>query len=125
MVKYVCYIGMGSNVPEAAAILEAARQGLAALCDDEVRFSSPVATEPIDFPWPARFINQVARLTTAMKPKALKASLKRLEREAGRQRGDKQRGVVRLDLDLLAVDGEILRPADWQRSYIQQGVAEL
>ena len=125
MVKHVFYIGMGSNVPEAAILLENARVGLTTLSNGEALFSTPISTEPVDFLWPAQFTNQVARLTTTMSMGEIKASLKQLERDAGRRRGDKQRGIVRLDLDLLAVDGNVLRPSDWQRPYIRQGVDEL
>jgi hypothetical protein len=32
---------------------------------------------------------------------------------------------VKLDLDLLWMDGEVLRKEDWERDYVQSAVAEL
>ena len=125
MVKHIIYIGMGSNLSSAAEVLAEARLWLAELSDDEVVFSMPVRTEPVNFPWPAMFTNQVARLTTTMTPTAVKTSLKRMERKAGRTRVETLNGIIRLDLDLLAVDGRVLKPSDWQRPYIRQGVDEL
>lgn len=125
MVKHIIYIGMGSNLSSAAEVLAEARCWLEELSDDEAYFSTPVSTAPVDFPWPALFMNQVARIRSTMTLEEVKASLKRMERRAGRRRGDKQRGVVRLDLDLLAVDDDVLRPSDWQRPYIRQGIEEL
>ena len=125
MVKHIIYIGIGSNLSSAEEMLALARRYLMELSEDEALFSTPITTEPIDFPWPAPFLNQVARITTTRAVDDVKVSLKRIERQAGRRRGDKQRGIVCLDLDLLAVDGVVFRPADWQRSYIRQGVEEL
>ena len=116
---------MGSNLPSAAEVLAKARDWLAQLSDAEVLFSSPVWTEPVDFPSPALFMNQVALMTTTLTPTIVRDSLKRMERLAGRRHGEKQRGIVRLDLDLLAVDGTVLRHSDWKRSYVSQGVEEL
>ena len=119
------FIGMGSNVPEAIDLLRTAVCRLSDLADGEVLLSTPETTEAIDFPWPATFVNQVASLVTTMEPDELKKRLKRIEREAGRTKRDTLQGVVRLDLDLLSLDGQILRPDDWQRPYIQRGIAEI
>lgn len=119
------YIGMGSNAPEARDLLRTAVRKLSELADGEVLLSTPEANEAIDFQWPATFVNQVASMIAPMELEELNACLKRIEREAGRTKRETQQGVVRLDLDLLSSDGQVLRPDDWQRPYIQRGIAEI
>ena len=38
---------------------------------------------------------------------------------------DKARGIVKIDIDLLCYDGEVLKPQDWLRVDVREGVAEL
>ncbi len=49
----------------------------------------------------------------------------KIERDHGRTPEDKSRGIVKIDIDLLCYDGELLKPEDWQRGYVREGVAEL
>ena len=51
--------------------------------------------------------------------------LKAIEREAGRLPGEKEREIVRLDIDLLACDGLVYKAEDWKRDYVERGVKEL
>ena len=51
--------------------------------------------------------------------------LQGIEREAGRKAEEKQREIVRLDIDLLACDGQVCRPEDWARDYVRRGLSEL
>ena len=44
---------------------------------------------------------------------------------AGRKAEEKQREIVRLDIDLLACDGQVCRPDDWARDYVRRGLSEL
>lgn len=119
------YIGMGSNVPEGIDLLARAALRLKELAVGEVFMSSPETTEAIDFPWPALFVNQVVSLVTALDPDELNSRLKHIERELGRTPKETRRGVIRLDLDLLSYDDQILRRDDWERAYIQRGIAEI
>lgn len=118
-------IGMGSNIPTAAELLKTAVSRLREMAVGEVVLSTPEETEPIDFEGTSWFINQVALIPTLLEPAEVKAHLKRIERQAGRTKAQTRQGIVRLDLDLLWVDGCVLRPEDWQRPYIQRGVAEI
>ncbi len=98
---------------------------LAALAHGEVACSSLQRTEAIDFPWPCEFFNQVVSVRTSMHLSTFKATLKRIEREAGRTAADTQRGIVPLDLDILIVDGRVVRPQDCKRPYILAALQEL
>ena len=55
----------------------------------------------------------------------MRATLKELEREAGRLPAHKQLEVIKLDADLLQFNDRVLKPADMQRSYVQRGMAQV
>ena len=118
-------IGMGSNTSTAAELLKTAVSRLREMAEGEVVLSTPEETEPIDFVGTSWFTNQVAWMSTGLEPADVVRRLKRIERQAGRTKAETRQGIVRLDLDLLWVDGCVLRPDDWQRPYIQRGVAEI
>jgi 2-amino-4-hydroxy-6-hydroxymethyldihydropteridine diphosphokinase len=91
----LAYIGLGSNVGDRRATLEAALARIGA------RRASPLAeTEP----WGRRdqppFLNAVAEIETDLAPHALLDRLLEIEREFGRVR-DERWGPRTLDLDLL------------------------
>ena len=122
MIK-TCVIGLGSNDPGPARILSAQSALRAAF--PGVRFSTLRQTRPVGFPSPRWFHNQVALCTTALTRDEMTAFLKQMETAHGRRPEDKARGIVKLDLDLLCYDGEVLKPEDWVRDYVKEGVAEL
>jgi 2-amino-4-hydroxy-6-hydroxymethyldihydropteridine diphosphokinase len=51
--------------------------------------------------------------------------LKTIEKEAGREKEDKKREKVCLDIDLLVFDNRVLKPEDLKRDYILKGLEEL
>lgn len=104
--------------------MEAARGRLRAAFPD-VRFSSEAETTPIGMRRRAPFANQVAEFTSPLTPGEVERELKRIEREAGRKPEEKTLEIVRIDLDLLSAGGRVLKPADWTRDYVVQGVSEL
>ena len=116
---------MGSNLPEGDQMLLWARQRLAEVVGGEQRYSTVLCTEPVDFPYPQPFTNQVVRIETGLSAEAIRRRLKSLEREAGRKPKDKAQGIVRLDLDLLCFDGHVLKAKDWQRQDVISAREEL
>ena len=125
MSVHTYFIGLGSNVPSATENLSRARALLSASWGCSVTFSTPVITLPVHFSNPALFTNQVAMLVADVSASALKASLKRMEYQLGRRPEHKAQGVVPIDLDLLCVDGRVLRESDWVRPDVRDGVAQL
>ena len=71
------------------------------------------------------FSNQVAKLETDYPLEQLRPLLKNIEAENGRSPEDKAKGVVKLDIDILVYDHEILKPADLERGYVQEGIKSL
>lgn len=125
MHDHTFYICLGSNVADADWRLQEAcrlvREGL----DNSLRVSSPLRTDPVDFPNPALFTNMVAMGHTSLDAADVVALLKRVERTLGRRKCHKRQGKVMADLDLIWWDGQVLRPVDWERPYVQQAMAEL
>src|SRR5882762_787394 len=94
------YVGLGANLGDARATLDAAFNALEALPDSElVRRSSIYRSAPIDSSGPD-YLNAVVQLRTALAAHALLAQLQSIERSHGRERP--YRNAPRtLDLDLL------------------------
>lgn len=110
---------MGSNT-EPASHLALARRELQHRFPD-VWFSPEEVTAPIGMRHnQASFINQLACLSSDAQPKEIEQQLKEIEQLAGRTPEEKALEVVRLDLDLLMADEEVLRPKDLQRDFVQQ-----
>ncbi|MFV0404163.1 MAG: 2-amino-4-hydroxy-6-hydroxymethyldihydropteridine diphosphokinase, partial [Bacteroides graminisolvens] len=90
-----------------------------------VRFSEAYLTAAEGLQNPSPFLNQVAVVHTRQTAHEVRATLKELEREAGRLPAHKQLEVIKLDADLLQFNDRVLKPADMQRSYVQRGMAQV
>ena len=100
------YLGLGSNVGDRRAHLQAA---VARLPEHGVRVlasSSVYDTEPVgmvlDQP---EFLNAAVRIETAHAPAELLAACKQVERELGRADGGVRHGPRVIDVDVLLLDG--------------------
>ena len=91
-----CFIGLGSNERTAARLLAAQSD----LCRSfpGIVFSRLVWTAPVGFDSPRMFYNQVACFTTPLTVSQVRERLKKIE---------------------------VLKPQDWQRGDVCEGVAEL
>lgn len=118
-----CFIGLGSNENTASKLIAAQKDLLRFFPD--IRFSSLLQTRPIGFCSPNPFFNMTAVCTTSLPLTGIRQLLKQIEMALGRKPEDKAHGIVKIDLDLLAYDGQILKPEDWKRPYVQEGVDEL
>ena len=125
MNNQLVYIALGSNVITAPRVLEWARRKLRAAFGSSCRFSEPVWTEPIDYPYPFPFLNQVMQLSTARPLIALEVLLKAMEEEMMRRRSTAGEGRRIIDIGLLSYGETVLRPDDWNRQYIQDGISAL
>ncbi len=95
------YLGLGSNVGDRRANLQAAVEALPALGVEVLASSSTYDTDPVgeilDQP---DFLNACIRVRTALEPEALLDAAKRIERELGRVPGPKD-GPRPIDVDVL------------------------
>lgn len=103
-------LGLGSNVGDRHAHLEAALRALRAEVD-VVAVSRFVETEPVGGPPQGAFLNAAAVVDTALRPRELLELARRLEDAAGRQRGVRW-GPRTLDVDLLLYGDEVVDESD-------------
>lgn len=100
-------LGLGSNVGDRRAHLQAALDALDAAGIDVLASSSVYDTDPVgevlDQP---SFLNACLRVRTALAPLELLDTVKRLERELGRAAGGARHGPRSIDIDVLLV-GEL------------------
>ena len=103
----VGYLGLGSNVGERRANLQAAVDGLAAHGVTVLECSSTYDTDPVgeilDQP---EFLNACLRIETALEPLELLDACKELEAELGRKAGGPRHGPRVIDVDVLLL-GEV------------------
>ena len=100
------YVALGSNVDDRAAHLAFARARLGELPDTRLIAASQVEeTAPLGPVPQGPFLNQMVLLETSLPPRDLLLGLLELERERGRDRGERW-GPRTLDLD-------IVRYGDW------------
>lgn len=123
MDEHHCLLCMGSNTDRSAQ-LSVARKALCATFPD-IRFGEMMETEAIGSGFHSPFSNQLAKFSTTLSPDSVHDLFKELERQSGRVPEDKVLGVVKLDIDLLVFDNEVLKPEDMKREYIRKGMSVL
>jgi 2-amino-4-hydroxy-6-hydroxymethyldihydropteridine diphosphokinase len=102
----VGYLGLGSNLGDRRAHLEAAADALGGHGVTVRRSSSTYDTEPVglvlDQP---EFLNACLEIQTELGPEALLDACKEVEREVGRAAGGVRHGPRVIDVDLLLLGG--------------------
>jgi 2-amino-4-hydroxy-6-hydroxymethyldihydropteridine diphosphokinase len=105
---FLVYIGLGSNLGDRAATIQAALDRLDADADIElVAVSSLKETDPVGFEDQPRFLNGAAALRTELGPRELLDRMLEVERGLGRVRQGARYGPRTIDLDLL-VYGDVV-----------------
>ena len=123
----IVYVGLGSNLGDRQATLEAAISRLQPL-----RVSEILETEPWGWADQPKYLNAVAELKTDLDPGKLLRRLLDLERQLGRVRRERW-GPRTLDLDLLLYGDRVIRtraltvphPRLAERRFVLLGLAEL
>lgn len=104
----VAYVGLGANLGDPAAQLDAALAALAKLERTRVvRVSSYYRSAPVGSPAQPDFVNAVAELDTALPPRELMRELLDIESRFGRTR-EFPNAPRTLDLDLLLHGASII-----------------
>lgn len=116
--KKACIISMGSNCDKAEN-MAAAKSALKALFGDDIRFSPVLETEPIGMDGGETFLNALALAHTDDDCADVTARLKSVERNMGRIAQEKSAGIIRIDIDLIAFGGRVLKKEDWGRAYVK------
>lgn len=104
------YLGLGSNVGDRRANLQAAVEALPVHGVTVLASSSTYDTDPVGeiLEQPA-FLNACVRIRTDLDPEALLDACKAVERELGREAGGPRHGPRRIDVDLLLLGDTVLR----------------
>jgi 2-amino-4-hydroxy-6-hydroxymethyldihydropteridine diphosphokinase len=103
------YVGLGANLGDRAANLQAALGRLAASPGIEiVAVSSFRETDPVGYTDQPRFLNAAAAVETSLSPRELLDALLTVERSLGRTREGPRFGPRTIDLDLLLFGDELL-----------------
>ena len=119
----VGYLGLGSNVGERRANLQAALDGLAAVGVTVLASSSTYDTDPVgELVDQAPFLNAALRVRTALDPLELLEACKALERALGRAPGGRRHGPRPIDIDVLLL-GELEHVSERLRLPHQQVLA--
>ena len=125
------FIGLGSNLGDRRAHLEAGVAGLRS-AGDVVGVSQVYETEPVGGPEQGPFLNLVVELCTADSPRRLLERCRELEQAAQRVRTVRY-GPRTLDADVLLVEGvtvdepdlQVPHPRMWERRFVLAPLADL
>lgn len=105
---HTVYIGVGTNVGDREANVEAALAMMPERGVAVVRRSALAETEPWGVTDQPRFLNLALECSTALEPRALLDALKRIEREMGRDPDTSRWGPRVIDLDILLYDARVV-----------------
>jgi 2-amino-4-hydroxy-6-hydroxymethyldihydropteridine diphosphokinase len=105
-------LGLGSNVGDRRAQLQAAVDVLGGVGVEVVACSSTYDTDPVgEVPDQRSFLNACVSIRTALEPLELLDSVKALERELGREGEEIRHGPRAIDIDVLLLgDRELSHP---------------
>jgi len=107
MAKRIGLLGLGSNVGDRRAELQAAVDALAGAGIKPLASSSTYDTDPVgELLEQPSFLNACVRVETELEPLELLDAVKRLERELGRGPGGERHGPRAIDIDVLLL-GEL------------------
>lgn len=128
------FVGLGSNRGDRAAFLGFALSRLGTLPHTRRAATSSIYESRAVGPGVQRpYLNAVVELRTDLPPRALLHALLAIERDAGRRRPATRWTPRRLDLDLLLMDGVVLRgpplelphPRLAERAFVLEPLADL
>lgn len=92
---------------------------------EQISYSDTSITTPYGNSYKNDFLNQLAIIYTDQKREDVYKLLKSIEIQIGRNPSDKEKGIVKIDIDLVIWNDEILKPADISRSYITDLLSSL
>ncbi|MEG2150419.1 MAG: 2-amino-4-hydroxy-6-hydroxymethyldihydropteridine diphosphokinase [Bacteroidaceae bacterium] len=119
MKRHECLLCIGSN-EQSEANLILARKELVRLFPD-IHFGKEALTIPLFFVHNHNlFRNQLGKFSSELSIESIQQHLKQIEKFAGRQPEDKAQELVKLDIDLLIYNHQILKPKYLERDYIKE-----
>lgn len=111
-------LSIGSNIYSKNNI-DKARRMLSHTFPD-IAFTQHIMSEPHEEKYLFPFRNILGVFQSELSPEEIIGKLKLIEHAMGRSSKDKDSGKVIIDIDLIKYGEEVLRPEDYQRSYVQE-----
>lgn len=84
----------------------------------DIVYSKTSMTVPYGNLYKNDFLNQLALIYTDKDKQDVTDLLKSVEKKMGRIGADKEKGIVKIDVDIVIWNNEVIKPADISRSYI-------
>lgn len=109
-------ISMGSN-DNSEKNMELCRTLLSDIFDS-ISYSETSVTKPFGDHYQNDFLNQLAIAQTLCDREVVESNLKLLEKQIGRSAEDKDKGLIKIDIDLIKWNDVILKKEDWTRNYV-------
>jgi 2-amino-4-hydroxy-6-hydroxymethyldihydropteridine diphosphokinase len=122
MKKKKLLLCLGSNFDQENNI-EKARERLYNIFGDMV-FSQNLWTVPIG-KGTSLYLNCLAVAETTMDCDEINTLLKQTEHSLGRTQTEKEKHIVRIDIDILQYGDQVFHPQDWKRYYVEQLLKQL
>jgi 2-amino-4-hydroxy-6-hydroxymethyldihydropteridine diphosphokinase len=127
MTHHTAYIGLGSNVGDRLANLQAALYAL-----EPIAVSPIYETEPWGYTEQDPFLNVVVKIDTELEPQALLQHIKEIEQQVGR-RASFRYGPREIDIDILLYDDLVMdedglsipHPRLHERAFMLRPLADL
>ncbi len=115
---------LGSN-KDATHHVEAAKDLLRQVFG-AIRFSRSIWTVPVGgCKNSALYLNCLAECDSNMDYATLRQMMKDMERSIGSTPAEREKGTVRIDIDILLAGGLRHHEADWERDYVKSLLSEL
>lgn len=121
LLKYI--VSLGSNVDECETNIREALDRLRSL-HNVTAVSDIYMTEPVNGSKGA-YANAVVQLFSIKSQDALDSEFKEYERSHGRDAKSRSEGRVPIDLDIVIVENEIIRPRDYIQSFFRIGYDQI
>lgn len=118
VIMHPILLSIGSNTYAERNIAKARR--MLELHFPGIQFTPALHSKPYGEKYKRRFLNILAKTTSADTAQHICLTLKDMEKQMGRKLDDKEKGRVVIDMDLVMYDHEILRPTDYERSYVRE-----
>lgn len=110
----IAFLGLGGNIGDRGAILNASKLAIEAHCGKILKVSALYETEAWGINSDKKYLNQVIKIETDLKPQQLMKRLLKIEKKLGRVRTENQNSDRTIDLDLLLFNSEVIESPDLQ-----------
>ena len=123
MVMHQVILSLGANY-EAEKNLPEARKSLGQILFSPI-YTDAIWTEPIASKRTDLYLNQLVKAQTNLEFDALIKAIKEIEIRHGRTPEEREKDIVRIDIDVLEYDGVRHHLRDWERPYVKDLLPQL